>query len=384
MLITQGMAMIRVGVIVDEYFGACGTPYGGYGFLARHIVGRYLPCEDIHVDMLMGVTRNEFRHEQVDGIDVYWLPKRWKRAQWFLWRKNYDVYLGIELVHDDILRRDPRSNRKLVLWVQDPRPWSDWREIQTVKSYPEPCYYQQRIYDTVHEWHRQGRVRWVTQAHCLREKACDLYRLPGDQEMEYLPNPVEVDPGFDVTQFPKKNKVIFLGRIESVKRGWLFCELAALLPEYEFYMLGQSFREQERNAASIAHYGRIPNLHFVGHVEGEEKLCYLREAKVLVNTSIHEALPVSFLEAMSYGVCLVSNRNPDQYTERFGRWVGDVTGDGYDALPRFAEAVRGLMENEEEQCAKAMAARAHIERYHRIPDWVEHCRRIIREEAAKP
>jgi hypothetical protein len=28
--------------------------------------------------------------------------------------------------------------------------------------------------------------------------------------------------------------IIFLGRIESVKRGWLFCEIAKKMPEYEF------------------------------------------------------------------------------------------------------------------------------------------------------
>ena len=58
--------------------------------------------------------------------------------------------------------------------------------------------------------------------------------------MQYLPNPVEIDKNFDVQQYQKKNKIIFLGRIESVKRGWLFCEIAKRLPQYEFYVLGKT------------------------------------------------------------------------------------------------------------------------------------------------
>lgn len=62
----------------------------------------------------------------------------------------------------------------------------------------------------------------------------------------------------------------------------------------------------------------------MGHVDGEEKKKYLMESKILVNTSIHEAIPISFLEALSYGTLIVSNRNPENLASQFGNWVGDV------------------------------------------------------------
>ncbi|WP_205426453.1 hypothetical protein [Helicobacter suis] len=37
------MRKIKVALLVGEYFGACGTGYGGYGFLARRLVAKYLP-----------------------------------------------------------------------------------------------------------------------------------------------------------------------------------------------------------------------------------------------------------------------------------------------------------------------------------------------------
>jgi glycosyltransferase involved in cell wall biosynthesis len=79
-------------------------------------------------------------------------------------------------------------------------------------------------------------------------------------------------------------------------------------------------------------YYAIENLHFAGHVDGAEKEQYLKDAKILVNTSIHEALPISFLEALSFGTLLVSNRNPEALTEKFGIHVGDVLGDGFDKV----------------------------------------------------
>ena len=76
---------------------------------------------------------------------------------------------------------------------------------------------------------------------------------------------------------------------------------------------------------------------------GDEKIQYLKDAKILVNTSIHEALPVSFLEALSYGTLLISNRNPDDLTSKFGIWTGDVLGDGFDKVGLYVNAIRELM-----------------------------------------
>lgn len=44
---------VKVALIVDEYFGACGTAYGGYGFLARNYIARYLPDTNISVEVLL-------------------------------------------------------------------------------------------------------------------------------------------------------------------------------------------------------------------------------------------------------------------------------------------------------------------------------------------
>lgn len=374
---------IRVALLIDEFFGGAGTAYGGYGFLARRYIAKYIPSKDIQVDVLLGRgKRNRFfaKKFHVDDVDLYYLPKRAWASKWWLKKQKYDIYLSIELTYDWTLKNETDPNKKLILWIQDPRPKYEWDEIDTVQLFKESCYYNEKIYHLVHDWNKKGRVRFVSQGYFLNQKAIDLYRLPASVPIQYLPNPVDIDNCFDVKHYPKKDRIIFLGRIESVKRGWLFCEIAKQLPEYEFYVLGQTFREKEKNASIMAQYQNLQNLHFVGHVDGEQKAQYLKDAKILVNTSIHEALPVSFLEALAYGVCLVSNRNPEALTEKFGVWTGQINGDGFDKVGLYVDAIKNIMTNESLRQELALAGRAYVEKIHNVPKFITDLTDVIYKE----
>ncbi|WP_423853917.1 hypothetical protein [Acinetobacter guillouiae] len=152
----------------------------------------------------------------------------------------------------------------MILWIQDPRPHYEWDEINTVKLFPETNYYNQKIYDLVHDWYKAGRVKFASQGYFLNQKAKDLYALNDDVSIQYLPNPIDISHEFNFETYQKKQMIIFLGRIESVKRGWLFCEIAKKLPQYEFYILGQTFREDDKNSEIMKDYYAIENLHFAG------------------------------------------------------------------------------------------------------------------------
>lgn len=377
---------LRVALLIDEFFGGAGTAYGGYGFLARHYIAKYLPCDDIQIDVLLGLNPRSRRRKavrtRVDNVDVYRLPGRRHAARWFR-KMNYDLYFSIELT-TSFLKYEKAQDKRLLLWVQDPRPWDEWLEIETVKLFPESCYWNTEVYELVHRLYEENRVRFVTQGRFLIEKAKCLYRLHPDTPMMFLPNPVDIDPRFDVGSYEKKNHIIFIGRIESVKRGWLFCEIAKRMPEYEFFMLGQSFREKAQNDSIMEQYRHgIPNLHFVGHVEGEEKNGYIRDAKILVNTSIHEALPVTFLEALAYGTLLVSCRNPEGLTEKFGIYTGQVLGDGFDKIDLFVNAIKTLMTDEDRRKELSVAAHEYVKRTHNVTDFIRNTRALLREEAAR-
>lgn len=372
----------RVALIIDEFFGGAGTAFGGYGFLARNLICKYLPNDEFVIDVIIAQNDDKWalkaKKEIVDNTRVYTLPGS-KFARLWLKRQKYDLFFSIEYTWD-ALRNISMKRGKLLHWIQDPRPWTEWKEINTVKLFPENCYWNSILYDRVHDWNKNGKVRFISQGHFLNEKAKDLYRLPEDTNIEYLPNPIEIDYRYSEDLEPKENMILFVGRIESVKRGWMFCEIAKRMPQYQFYMMGQTFRQKEQNQEIMGKYVDIPNLHFLGHLEGAEKNNYYKKAKVLVNTSIHEAIPITFLEALSYGVLLVSCQNPDGLTERFGKFVGKVLGDGFDEVPLFTQAIEELLTDDVQRKITSNSAIEYIKSDHSIKSFTENLRRIIGEE----
>src|SRR5205807_10440094 len=129
----------------------------------------------------------------------------------------------------------------------------------------------------------------------------------------FLPNIVDIDAGEVIKN--QQPRVIFLGRLDPIKRPWVFVELARRFPGVEFLMLGQS---HFRGRGSWVPRQLPENTKLLGHVDGEQKLHLLSSAWVLVNTSIHEALPTSFLEALACETPLLSCTNLEGIVSRFG------------------------------------------------------------------
>lgn len=376
---------IKVGLIIDEFFGGAGTAYGGYGFLARKYICKYIPNEDIQIDVLLCRGKGLFAKKyHVDDVDLYELPKYKTLARAWLKRQKYDVYLSIELTYDFVLKMEPDERKKLILWIQDPRPKSAWENvINTMESIKDPCFYCQRNYDTVNRLYKQNRVKFISQGNTLTPLGMELYNLPQDTPVQYLPNPVDIDFNykFDITK--KKKQIIFLGRLEAQKRCWLFCEIAKRMPEYEFYVLGQFFRYKEDNERMLKPYMNvdIPNLHFVGHCDGEKKKELIRDSRLLLSTAIWEGIPISWLECLSYGTLLVSDLERENLVKNFGAFVGEVLGDGFEKVENYIPAIKELMENDELYTQKAESAIEYIRKNHNIPKFVEDMRNVILSEA---
>ena len=86
--------------------------------------------------------------------------------------------------------------------------------------------------------------------------------------------------------------------------------------------------------AAIGDLGTLPaNVELVGHVDGEEKQRLLTSAWALVNTSVHEGLPVSFLEALACETPIVAALDPEGVVSRFGTVVDQSEGSGEPLSP---------------------------------------------------
>ena len=386
---------IKVALLIDEFFGGANTGYGGYGFLARRGICQYVPDDDIQIDVVL--AKNRLRSgtffqrvkglfvsvaTKVDKVMVYRVPRLDFFCRRWLKKQKYDMYYSIELTNASyrILKNEPDHSKKLIFSIQDPRPQYEWDEIDTVTLVKEPNYYEQKTYDYVHDLAMRGRIPiWNTQLHCLVEKAKDLYYLPKMPEYIYLPNPVPIDYSFDFDSYKKKNIVIYLGRLEDVKRGWLFCEAAKKCPEYEFHVLGKVNDGKVGKQDIFGKYKDVKNLYLEGHVDGEKKAQFLKDAKVIMVSSIHEAVQTAQLEAMAYGAVPVSNLDPDNITSEHGIWIGDVHGDGFESVDKFADAIKKIMEDDELRVKLAKKSMKYIRKDRDYKHWAEEVRREIKE-----
>lgn len=351
-------------IFVNEFFGEWQTARGGYGFLARHIIPSALDIPLSDLTVCLGQSRSYFKCEtrfSSEGIKLIKLPKCRLLAARIV--NSYDILITIEATVDYLFSLKSKLKKKILFWIQDPRPSKDWEVINSVTLAKEKSYYNKKTYELVNYCYRKGLVYFATQARFLIPKAIELYGLNQNISIPFLPNPLEAQ----TKSFIKDNNIIFLGRLDSVKRGWLFCEIAKILPKYHFYVLGSSSNDAEKqNNAILNNYANLPNLHFLGHLNGKDKEEQLRKAKILVNTSIHEALPISFLEAFSYGVTVVSNQNPDNLVSQYGRYTGESTGNGWNDVEKFVTEIDFLMTNEKIRVDLATKAKQYLVENHSI------------------
>lgn len=261
-----------------------------------------------------------------------------------------------------VLAAKPRT--PVVLWVQDPRTPYDNKRIQSL-TLPNANVRPAGVADIdCTSWataERSSRALrrpylYAAHAHYLEEKIQGTYGV-APREVSFLADPLNHPDDQVLKPRPTRPSVVFLGRLDPIKRPWLFVQLARRFPEVDFIVLGQSHFAgphgwQPQDVPS--------NVQLRGHVGEEEKATALSEAWVCINTSIHEALPISFLEALGWRVPLLAAQDPDEVVSRFGLYVGRSGGDGTELLPRLEDGLRILLTNDELRERRASAGRQWV------------------------
>jgi glycosyltransferase involved in cell wall biosynthesis len=115
---------------------------------------------------------------------------------------------------------------------------------------------------------------------------------------------------------PAKNGppiILWAGRITWVKRPHLFVELAKEIPYASFEIIGgKTDCELDLFNKIKAEAQELPNIKFQGFIPYHLVNEYFRRATLLVNTSVTEAFPITFIQAWANGAPVVSlNVDPD-------------------------------------------------------------------------
>ncbi|MER3422143.1 MAG: hypothetical protein C4293_01805 [Nitrospiraceae bacterium] len=111
----------------------------------------------------------------------------------------------------------------------------------------------------------------------------------------------------------EKSTVLWVGRIHPVKQPKMFLDLAEHLPREKFVMVAMRSKAHESLTRVVRERAtRLSNLTLVEDVAWADISRYFESSKVLVNTSIYEGFPNTFVQAAMHRVAIVSwNVDPD-------------------------------------------------------------------------
>lgn len=106
--------------------------------------------------------------------------------------------------------------------------------------------------------------------------------------------------------------VLWVGSMAEVKQPWLVIELAKMMPSVKFQMIGGYQGDPTLYNNMKKQSEELENFEFLGVVPFDEINYYFNKAWILVNTSMFEGFPNSFLQAwMNYMPVVSINANPD-------------------------------------------------------------------------
>ena len=356
--------MLRVGVIANEYFDPAYGRTGGFGWAAKRAIEALTqPGSGIKQVLVLPGVRLKGAPRRILGCSVKF-PRRGKLVNRLrLLGQRPDLLFCIDYRPAYRVWFDTFPATPVVIWARDPRTDSDWnllRQLRIPGSEQAPGGISQidtrslGVYAT-NQPIRSRPILIASKLPHLRAKVREVYGL--DDSGLLLSNP-DVGGGHSRVHAEKSDRptVLFLGRLDPIKRPWLFVALAGRLPDVDFLMAGVNHFPGKDGWRPVA---TPPNLRFVGHIDGPAKYDLIATSWLLVNTSIYEESPVSVFEALQCETPVVSLTDWGGLVERFGECVGPADSEEV-LVERLARAVEGLLRDAARRTSLGRAGRTFV------------------------
>jgi len=320
--------------------------FGGYGKITRNIAGSLVKRgHDVYV--IMPRVKGQEELEIVDGIKVYSYPVIPHIPASFslpfsipYFKKiNPDIFHSCEINVTTWLAMILMPNKIHVINFQDPRTKEEEERILKLCNFPKARFRKVLVLgllEKMFKWCANKADKTSAPARYLLDGLKKRYDL--DKEPEFLTNPIEM-PKIKIKK-AKKPTVAYVGRFDWVKRPEIYFELAKKFPEVEFLALGKAW-EKDRDDELRKKYSSVKNLKFLGFISDDAKKSeILAKTWIMINTSIHECLPQSFLEALAHKCAILSCQNPDNLVSEHGYYTEVV--DNFETQ-KFEEGLKLLL-----------------------------------------
>ena len=161
-------------------------------------------------------------------------------------------------------------------------------------------------------------LKIFTEADFIGQKVQKMFNLAFVPET--IRNPIAIASQSKVKS--SKPSFVWVGRWDPQKRPDTMLMCASELPEYDFYMIGTATRGARDYVSVekklIEKFSKYSNIHILGFIDEVTKRDFIGRSWALVNTSVREGLPITFLEALAEGTPIVSYVDPDSYATKFG------------------------------------------------------------------
>lgn len=366
-------SQLNIGIIANEFFDKRLGRLGGFGWAAQRaaeVFKIHSKCNiaPYFITSYPHIKVNGTRNLPINGTPFIHANGGRLRNMATLLPKRIDILLTIdyESTYRGIFNALPFT--PIVTWVRDPRPPEVFEKMMSLKIPGKENVLPGGIYDnptrqlarySKKSLFSKRRVILANKMPHMRLVNRAVYGLPESDFV--LPNPSVVNYQATTVKKSERPSVIYLGRLDPIKRPWLFIELAKKFPEYDFYMLGKNHFNGE-DGWNIS--DTPENLKVLGHTSGKEKYRLLSSAWVLVNTSINEESPVSVMEAFAYETPVISYEDWGNLVKGRGIVIGQHLGTGVDGLPELAGALEKIISDDSLRKEYGKAARHYVESVH--------------------
>jgi len=389
------------GFLVGEFFHEQLGRFGGYGKTVKTISGHYnKQGKNFLVKTLL--SQQFGRMAQVTRFhdtDVIFKPDETKLSlkdyinySGILRRERIRLFISIDysITYEYILRAAPTV--PIIIWIRDPRGPEELKKLASIPleletrnmSLEQFMSLEKELQHSLHRAIKLSRVLkrkviFASNGYFLVERARQAYDLPKMQPYQ-LPNPMPFLNIKEIT-FSSKPSLCFIGRLDAQKRFWIVFELAKRFPDVDFY-LGGTAQFSDFMDPIVEKNKNIPNVRLIGVVDEKIKAFLLSNCWALLNTSIHEGLPVTFQEAFSYGKPVIASVDPEGLVSKYGYFTGEILGEGVDpvSLDKFSSKIKEFLENKDERIAKGLSAKEYVEHFHTFENFEAHLESILRKE----
>lgn len=133
--------------------------------------------------------------------------------------------------------------------------------------------------------------------------------------------------------------ILWVGRLIRLKQPEIFLDIADHLPDKQFILIGQPETIDQEYATNILkRIKKTRNIQYLPKINFGEIDHFFQQSSLLINSSTYEGFPMTFLQAMSFGVPIISfGVNPDGILDKVGGACVSSIEQSVQAITRYGE-----------------------------------------------